>query len=194
MATTGSTRILDVACGRNKTAGAIGVDLFPVPGVDVIANIDQASLPFGDASFDAIHASHVIEHVQSIPHLLSEMWRVAKPGAVVYLATPHYSWHGSWVDPTHRWHLSTRSFTYFTEGHSSAHYTQARYSSVLVTLSMPSLWRRLGLQWLLNLETRRRGCRFIRRFWEEYLAFVIRAKEMRAVLTVAKPATIGEQR
>lgn len=161
----------------------------PVDGVDVVADVDKPPLPFRDDTFDEVHASHVIEHVQSIPNLMREIHRVAKPGALVYVATPHYSWHASWVDPTHRWHLSIRTFNYFAADHDSAYYTGARFRFVSLTLSMPKLWRRLGLQVLLNLENRHRAFRFIRKFWEEYLAFVIRAKEMRAILEVDKRAT-----
>jgi SAM-dependent methyltransferase len=186
VASTNPPRILDVACGRNKASGAIGFDLFPVDGVDLVANIDRPPLPFRDNVFDRIRVSHVIEHVQSIPSLMAEVHRVAKPGARVEIATPHYSWHASWSDPTHRWHLSTRTFIYFNEGNFSAYYTHARYRTVFITLSMPSVWRSLGLQALLNLENRNRAFRFIRKFWEEYLAFLIRAKEMRVELEVVK--------
>jgi len=136
--------------------------------------------------FTTIHATHVIEHVQSIPHLMGEIHRVAAPDALVHVSTPHYSWHAGWADPTHRWHLSTRTFLYFGEGHFSTYYTNARFRCVSLTLSMPSLWRCLGVQWLLNIENRVRALRFIRKFWEEYLAFMVRAKEMRAVLQVVK--------
>lgn len=186
MLTTHAARALDVACGRNKAAGAIGIDLFPVAGVDVVANIDQGWFPFRDGTFDSVRASHVIEHVQSIPHLMAEIHRVAKPNALVQVSTPHYSWHAAWADPTHRWHLSTRTFLYFSEGHFSTYYTNARFRCISLTLSMPSVWRALGLQWLLNIENRVRALRFIRKFWEEYLAFLVRAKEMRAVLQVVK--------
>lgn len=179
-------RILDVACGRSKVPGAVGLDLYRVDGVDVVADIDGGALPFRGDTFAEVHASHIVEHVRSIPDLLGEIHRVARHGARVHIATPHYSWHASWVDPTHRWHLSTRTFSYFVTDHFSAHYTQARFRSLRLTITMPSLWRVLGVQALLNLENRHRAWRFIRKGWEEYLSFVIRAKEMRVVLEVVK--------
>ena len=183
--------VLDLACGQHKVAGAIGLDLAAVPGVDVVADIERGALPFRSDTFETVHASHVIEHVQSIPQLMREIHRVARAGARVHIATPHYSWHASWVDPTHRWHLSVRTFSYFAEEHFSAYYTGARYRVVALQLSMPRLWRRLGIEYLLNLENRHRAFRFARKFWEEYLAFVVRGKEMRAVLEVIKPAAAG---
>lgn len=183
------TRILDVACGRNKRPGAIGVDLYLVDGVDLVADLDRPPLPFRDDVFDEVHASHVIEHMRSVTATLGEIHRIARSGARVYIATPHYTWHGSFGDPTHHWHLSTRTFAYFTDASYFGYYTHARYRIVSLTVTMPSVWRRLGFQWLLNLENRHRQLRFIRKFWEEYLSFVIRAKEMRVVLEVVKDST-----
>jgi len=179
-------RILDVACGPNKRIGAVGFDLFPVPGVDLVANFDGPHLPFRDDSFDEVYASHVVEHAGSVVSFLNEIHRVARAGALVHIVTPHYSWHGSWSDPTHRWHLNTRTFTYFSAEHGFAYYTHACFRTVSLTIRFPSVWRTLGVQHLLNLENRHRNLRFARKFWEEYLAFVIRAKDMHAVLEVVK--------
>jgi len=180
------SRALDLACGVNKRVGAIGMDLYRVPGVDVVANFDHLPLPFRSDVFDEVYGSHVIEHAQSLVGLLVEVHRIAKAGARIFFTTPHYSAHGSWGDPTHRWHLSTRTFTYFGEGHGFMYYTHGRYRTVSLTVTFPSVWRTLGVQWLVNLENRYPGLRFLRKFWEEYLAFVVRAKEMRVVLEVVK--------
>jgi SAM-dependent methyltransferase len=179
-------RSLDLACGVNKRPGAIGMDLYPVAGVDVVADFDRLPLPFRNDAFDDVYGSHVIEHAHSLVGLLGELHRIAKPGARIVLVTPHYSAHGSWGDPTHRWHLSTRTFTYFGEGHGFAYYTHVRFRTVTLTVTFPSVWHTLGVQWLLNLENRHRALRFLRKFWEEYLSFVIRAKELHVVLEVVK--------
>lgn len=182
-------RVLDVACGPNKRPGAVGFDLFAVPGVDLVANFDGPHLPFRNDAFDEIWAAHVIEHAASLVHILGELHRIARPGALVHIVTPHYSAHGSWSDPTHHWHLNTRTFTYFSAEHGFAYYTRARYDTVALRVRFPSLWRALGVQLLVNLENRYRACRFLRKFWEEYLAFVIRAKDMTATLAVIKPGS-----
>ena len=40
--------------------------------------------------------------------------RVAADGADLFITTPHYSSHNSWIDPTHKLHLAAASFEYFT--------------------------------------------------------------------------------
>ena len=47
-------KILDLGCGRNKVPGAIGLDLFPVPGVDVVHDLEAFPYPFENNSFDEI--------------------------------------------------------------------------------------------------------------------------------------------
>ncbi|HEY2417744.1 MAG TPA: class I SAM-dependent methyltransferase [Steroidobacteraceae bacterium] len=45
-------------------------------------------LPFGDAAFDLVCALDIIEHVEDEDGALSELSRVAKPGAALLLSTP----------------------------------------------------------------------------------------------------------
>ena len=49
--------------------------------------VDIQALPFGDASFDAVIANHMLYHVPNISGALSEVRRVLRPGAVFYAAT-----------------------------------------------------------------------------------------------------------
>lgn len=181
-------RVLDLGCGKRKVPGAIGVDFVALEGVDIVHDLDSPPYPVESSSFDEIHARHVIEHVQSIGGFMDEIHRIGKPGALVHISTPHFTWTGSWRDPTHRWHLATTTFQYFESGHLSDYYTRAaRFEVVSIQVTLLSLWRKLGFQWLVNLSDRHASLRGLRRFWEEYLCFVIRAKEMRAVLRVVKP-------
>jgi ubiquinone/menaquinone biosynthesis C-methylase UbiE len=48
---------------------------------------DVQSLPFGDASFDAVVANHMLYHVPDLPRGLAEIQRVLKPGGTLFAAT-----------------------------------------------------------------------------------------------------------
>jgi len=80
--------ILDVGYkGANSNAvpvfpHAIGIDL-DYPGYDGL------HLPFGDASVDAVFASHVLEHVQDAEAAVREWFRVVKPGGFIVCIVPH---------------------------------------------------------------------------------------------------------
>ncbi|HSF23032.1 MAG TPA: hypothetical protein VLE20_02315, partial [Blastocatellia bacterium] len=57
-------RVLDIGCGANKTAGAIGMDVNPRTAADVIHDLDDLPYPFADDEFDEVIGRHVIEHVR----------------------------------------------------------------------------------------------------------------------------------
>jgi SAM-dependent methyltransferase len=96
-------RLLDVGCGPGSiTTGlgtrSIGIDRHPVPvqGVPVVGAVG-ASLPFADASFDAVYANAVLQHVPDAAAVVAELRRVARPGAVVGVGD--VDWDASLLHP-----------------------------------------------------------------------------------------------
>lgn len=57
-----------------------------MPGVD--RKIDLTDLPFEDASFDVVFASHVLEHIKEDQKAVSEVRRVLRPGGFAILPVP----------------------------------------------------------------------------------------------------------
>lgn len=180
------TSVLDIGCGKNKSPGAIGIDRVALPGVDIVHDLNSFPYPFDDGSFDEIHITHVIEHLDSITRTMEEIHRLAKPGAKVVIITPHYSDLQSWNDPTHKWHLTTYSFRYFEEGYESSYYSTANFETEQIHIDMARLWRALGIERLINFSLEHESLRSIRKFWEGYLSLIIRAGAMRFVLRAVK--------
>jgi len=174
-------RVLDVGCGRNKRAGAVGVDRNPRSRADVLCDLDHFPYPFRDNSFDELHAVHVIEHVQDVVRAIEEFHRLVRPGGSIHLATPHYTDFSSFCDPTHRWHLNSFSFRYFGEDHAGYdYYSHVRLREKKVRVRLLALWRYLGFELLVNAFPR------FRRFWEHYLCYVVRGKVMEFEFEVLK--------
>ena len=176
-------RILDVGCGPSKYPGSIGVDVNRDTAADVICDLDRGRLPFRDNSFDEVRAVHLIEHVENAIATMEELHRVARAGGTIFVVTPHYTDVSSYTDPTHRRHLSTESFHYFYPGGKHGNeswYTHVRLRERLVRVKLLRVWRWLGLELLVN------HVRAFRRFWEQYLSFVIRGKVMEFTLEVVK--------
>jgi len=80
----------------------LNIDLFS--NVDVVG--DAYALPYADASVDAIHCEAVLEHLEQPGKALQEMYRVARPGAPVYLATPFLQAYHAYPDHYQNYTLS----------------------------------------------------------------------------------------
>lgn len=113
-------RIADIGCGRDKYPGAVGIDVVAHPGVDIVHNLDSVPWPVDDSSFDLVLCNHLVEHVDDFVATIREFHRILKPGGYLITRTPHYSHVDSYVDPTHRRHLTTSSLDYFVEGSDKA--------------------------------------------------------------------------
>lgn len=176
-------RILDVGCGPNKFPGSIGVDMNAATAADVICHLDRGGLPFRDNSFDQVRAVHLIEHVADVMATMEEFYRVARPGATIWIVTPHYTDFSSYCDPTHRWHLNSYSFMFFYAAgmHGcTSWYTRARLRERRLHVRLLNLWRAFGFEFLVN------HAEWFRRFWEYYLCYVIRGKVMEFEFEVVK--------
>jgi SAM-dependent methyltransferase len=187
-------RKLDLGCGQAKMPGSIGVDRIPLPGVDVLYDLNLFPYPFPHASFDYIRLWHVVEHLDSIVQTIEEVYRLARPGAVIDIVTPHFTDVSSWQDPTHYWHLSTRSFDLFGGDLEISYYVNGRMVVEHSEIKLLKLYKYLGIEWLVNLENRHRRLRFFRRFWETYISFVIRGKVMHFRLRVIKDSVATDGR
>ena len=119
---------LAVGCGRRSPEpDLIRLDLSAEVNPDVVWNLDEVPYPFSDSMFTEIECFDVIEHLSNIPKAIEEFHRILTKGGILKITTPHFSCANSYIDPTHKWHLSYFSFDYFSEGHSLSYYSQVRY-------------------------------------------------------------------
>ncbi len=118
---TGATKVLDVGCGDgqvSRLAARLGAD---VVGIDptwncvsvahergsAVARAGAAQLPFADASFDAVVACLVFEHIRDVDDAIAEVARVLQPGGRFcfflnhpLLQTPNSGWiDDQFLDP-----------------------------------------------------------------------------------------------
>jgi 2-polyprenyl-3-methyl-5-hydroxy-6-metoxy-1,4-benzoquinol methylase len=97
-------RVLDVGCLGGKLSREImeagnrvwGVEINPVAaeaarrrGIAVeVADVEKG-LPFGDGSFDVVHAGEVIEHLYDTKAFLSECRRALREGGILLFTAPN---------------------------------------------------------------------------------------------------------
>ena len=188
------TKILDVGCGANKYEGAIGLDNNPRTAADVIHDLGDLPYPFPDDEFVLIVSRHVVEHVPDVMAFIGELHRITRNGGRIQLVTPHYT-NPDWAnDPTHRNHINSYTFnTFMPERQVFDFYTDIQLKPVKTYVSLLSLWRAFGIEFLVNLDQKAPSMRFLRKFWEHYLSYVFRGKELHFEFEVVKPKNLDTQ-
>jgi SAM-dependent methyltransferase len=183
-------RILDIGCGTRKTPDAIGMDLDPNSGADIVWDLDDLPYPFPDDTFEMILGIHVMEHVRNPLRIMAELHRITRPDGIVRLVVPHWT-NPDWAtDLTHRNCLNSYSFRNLTDARAPFPFSaEVQYRQRMTRVTLLNLWRWLGLEWLINLDHRYRALRFIRQFWEHYLNAIARGKEITFELEVMKGKT-----
>lgn len=85
-------RGIDIGCGPGRIFNStMGFDLQPWGGdrgPNVIGNAQKLSL-FADEVFDYVYSSHLLEELQDTRAVLTEWWRLVKPGGNLILYLPH---------------------------------------------------------------------------------------------------------
>lgn len=105
--------LLDVGCDdgawTEQVAGAAGIPAHNVSGIEIVIEARERARergfdvrpgdleqewPFGNESFDVVHANQVIEHVKRLDHFVDQIHRVLKPGGRAIVCTENLSsWH-----------------------------------------------------------------------------------------------------
>ncbi len=91
---------LDLGCGAGKAKGFVGFDRFPLPGVDIVGDLDKP-LPFDTNSADLVYASHSLEHVPNIMGTMAEIYRVLRHGGQLCIVAPYSEQKLNIANPYH---------------------------------------------------------------------------------------------
>ena len=103
--------------------GFVNVDKYPLPqpqpGFTFIQHdLEQFPWPFANDSVDYFYMNHVLEHVgrdtDTFLRIFQEMYRVARPNAVLQVTVPHPRHDSYLTDPTHVRPITVGTLTMFS--------------------------------------------------------------------------------
>ena len=137
------SRILNLGCGLKPRSvdgtwtEVVNLDRLPLPGVNVVWDLDRFPWPFDDEEFDSIEADNVIEHVENLVGFIEECHRLLKlcrpngdPG-LLCVTGPLAGSLNHFIDPTHKRGLTEWTFDFFDPrtgyGADATYYSWARF-------------------------------------------------------------------
>lgn len=104
-------QVLNLGCGQDYVDGWTNLDGNPDVKADIHWDLGPGNLScFAENSFDAIFASHILEHLPNLVSIQREFARILKPGGRAYIVVPYYKSPDAWGDPTHCRAFSNQSF------------------------------------------------------------------------------------
>jgi SAM-dependent methyltransferase len=182
---------IDLGSGGEGRYGHYGVDLLPLPGVAIQANLNEPLDALPDNSVGELISSHCMEHVAEFLPLMAEIYRVVRPGGRIEIVVPHFSDPYGYSDPTHVRFFGLYSFYYFVDTDKQparkvpCFYSKARFeiSSIRLRLRSRSLLKRLmypRLGLLVNKSIAWQD------WWERRLCWSMPADEIGYLLTPVK--------
>ena len=96
--------LIDLGCGDRHLEYTVKDMGLNYQGFDITdLDLERDKLPVADNSVDIAVSLAVIEHIQNPEIFLSEIYRVLKPGGLIYLSTPNWQMDTKnfYNDPTH---------------------------------------------------------------------------------------------
>lgn len=167
---------LDLGCGLARHPDAIGIDHDPLVAPDLVHDLDSYPFPLPTGHFRSIICQDILEHIQDIGAFLREVHRIAAPGAIVRIRTPHFSSWYAYNDPTHRHVLGYFALDRFTDqAGQTRHVPLFRYRTRRILFSR--LPRLAGISILANAFPAR---------YEQLFAFVFPAENLQIELEAIK--------
>jgi predicted SAM-dependent methyltransferase len=108
--------VLELGVGRKRgIEGAYTIDKLDFPEVDFVADLEDGLSFLDDNSIDEIYSFHFLEHVNNLPFLMQEIYRVLKKGGKNIGTVPHFANPYFYSDYTHKNYFGLYSFNYFSK-------------------------------------------------------------------------------
>lgn len=107
---------INLGCGYSHIPGYVNIDIREEVKPDLVCDVLQG-LPYEDSTVDAVRAYDFLEHIPigQTSRVMTEIWRVLKPGGVFDSLTPSTDGRGAFQDPTHVSFWNRNSWFYYSK-------------------------------------------------------------------------------
>jgi len=107
---------LNLGSGDTRYDSFVNIDFDKNNNPDYCFDIETQSWPFADNSVDQVIAHHIFEHLgEGFFHVMQELYRVCKNGALIDVMVPHPRHETFLADPTHRRPILPMTFQLFSK-------------------------------------------------------------------------------
>ncbi len=100
---------LNLGCNTDVRPGWVNVDIADYGGNEII-DLNSYPWPFEENSVAEVSASHVLEHLDNFNAVVTELWRICEPDALIDVAVPFFLSTKFYSEPDHRIPFGIRSF------------------------------------------------------------------------------------
>ncbi len=153
---------INLGCGRKYLTGYLNCDVSPNVKADVYFNLDVFPYPLEADSAEEILLDNVLEHLEDVVGVMTELHRILKPGGVLKIIVPYAKSDWAFQDPTHKHFFTERSMDYFAAGSPYNFYAACRFNVLQAALTTDNRTTRQKLRnaipfrsllryWLFNL-------------------------------------------
>ena len=146
-----------VGSGKSYDPSALNIDIGENWNPDIVADIsdtqlfgrDYCSSRFGAIRmqkgwFDAISASHVLEHILDLTQGMANIRDLLTVGGTLHVTVPYDLSYGAWQDPTHVHAFNERSWLYYCEWNWYLGWTESRFDLIAINFGYSDLGKSLA--------------------------------------------------
>lgn len=170
---------LNLGSGLDIMKDYINMDKSALLGVNVVHDLNIYPYPFTDNIFDEVIAFAILEHLIDWNKAMEEIWRIAKPGAIIYIKVPFFPSMYAFMDPTHKSCFTYYTFDYYDPDHDlGKYYFKAKFKVIEKYIRFS--WNKFINfipAFFINLTPR---------FYSRYLAFIFPSNMLEVKLQVIK--------
>ncbi len=118
---------LNLGAGRKSLKDYVNLDMFKLPGIDVVHDLNKYPWPFKDHAFSEVRCPYVLEMLSDFIKAVEEIYRISKPNAIIKVSSPLFPNMRSAQDPLTKTLMTYNTFDYFAPSkHHLNYYSKAK--------------------------------------------------------------------